>query len=169
MLFHLKARRGLSNVVTAAIMLTFVAVLGTGLVTWSNTDLRTFETSLVNSTGTTINKISESLAFENVQFCNQLSSYCYTQASKLLNVTVTNIGTEGITITKLQVNGTDFSSKTQYGSSKLQLSTNPFKLAPGSSASFVVTTTNQWRAYDQSTITIISSRGSTFTTQAVAP
>lgn len=160
-----KNRKGLSTVVTAAIMLTFIAVLGTTLIAWSNSKLHVFETSLANSTTTLTNQISESAVFENVQFCHIGSCNFSFQA---LNVTITNIGTEGITITQLKVNGTDLSSGTQYGSSHVAISTNPLKLLPYQSTPVIVFPVG-WNHHSQSTITVVSSRGTIFTTNQVAP
>ena len=60
------ARRGLSTVVTGAIMLTAVAVIGTSLVAWSNSNLQTFETGLANSASSKTDKINENLQIENI-------------------------------------------------------------------------------------------------------
>ena|SRR6185312_3066156 len=88
-------RRALSSVVTTALLLTAVAVMGTAVVTWSNYNLRTFENNLLTSASDKTNKINESPIIENVVLDPNPSG------NKLVNVTVTNSGNVGFNVTKI--------------------------------------------------------------------
>src|SRR5690349_21153154 len=97
------SRRGLSTIVTAGIMLSAVAVLGSAVVTWSNGNLKTFETALSNTASANTNKITESIAIENIAFCSNCGSV---NSKNVTNVTLTNTGTTSVKITQIQLNNT---------------------------------------------------------------
>src|SRR6266849_7781683 len=99
MRFVRNRRRALSTVVTTAIMLTAVAAIGTGVVAWSNTSLRTYEFNLATSASDKTNKINEVLIIENVVL--QPNSPILGQTK--INITVTNTGTIGFNVTQIQV------------------------------------------------------------------
>jgi hypothetical protein len=157
----LRHRRGLSNVVTAAMMLTAVAILGTGIVAWSNGNLRTFEISLVNTSANATNKINENLSIENVGFCKICR---FPSQFTVINVTLTNTGTLPLKVTQIQINSTVIQS--YWASTSLPTNILPQKsylvstILPGSS---------KWSVKSPSTVTVTTDRGSIFTTQAVAP
>ena len=88
------SRRGLSTVVTSAIMLTAVAVLGTFIVAWSNSNLFSQQQVLTTQLTTNVNKIKESLSVENVWF--------QTGSPKYINITLNNVGTIGFNVTSLK-------------------------------------------------------------------
>ena len=92
------SRRGLSTVVTGIIMLSAVAVLGTAIVAWSNSNLSTHQQILDTQLSTSVNKIKESLAIENVWF-NSTST-------KSVNITLNNVGTIGVTVTQIRLTAT---------------------------------------------------------------
>src|SRR5689334_6937470 len=94
-----RSHRGLSTVVTSAIMLTAVAVLGTAIVAWSNGNLRGFETSLANTTASNTNQINENVNIEKIAFCVN----CGGTTKNVINVTLTNTGTVSVKITKIQI------------------------------------------------------------------
>src|SRR5689334_22422639 len=107
----MNTRRGLSTVVTSAIMLTAVAVLGTAIVSWSNGNLKTFETSLTTLSSTNMNKINELMTIENISYCQlchggQLPQIPSGQPlyQHAVNITLTNSGTVGITVSKITIN-----------------------------------------------------------------
>lgn len=87
-------RLGLSTVVTGAILLTAVAVMGTGLVSWANTNLRSHQQSLESTYSTNVNKLNENLIIENVWFGST--------PSKFVNITMNNVGSVGLNVTKIQ-------------------------------------------------------------------
>jgi archaellum component FlaF (FlaF/FlaG flagellin family) len=158
----IKHRRGLSNVVTTAILLTSVAVMGTGIVAWSNGNLKVFEISLANTSVNATNKINENLAIENVGFCKNCRFPSF--PSSVINVTLTNTGTLPLKVTQIQINST--AVQTYWASTSLPTTILPQK-------SYLVSTIipggTTWSLKSLSTITVTTDRGSIFTTQAVAP
>jgi len=159
---YVRTRRGLSTVVTGAIMLTFVAVLGTAIVGWSNSNLKAFETSLANSTGTSTNQLNENLIIENIQFCKKA---CGVPLSNGLNVTVTNDGTVPFTVSQIQLNSTAYTS----ASNLVTFGGASYTILPKQSTVFGFSKTVTWHDYDATTVSVTTSRGSIVTTQAVAP
>jgi archaellum component FlaF (FlaF/FlaG flagellin family) len=150
-------RRGLSNVVTAAIMLTAVAAMGSGLVAWSHGNLKVFEISLASITSTTTNKINENLAIENVYFC---ANPCIApNPAHGVNVTLTNIGTLSVNVTQIQINSTNY-IKTNCCKSVIILPKQSYTMTVWAVA---------WVSKDIDTITVTTQRGSIFTTQAAPP
>ena len=153
------SRRGLSTIVTAGIMLSAVAVLGSAVVTWSNGNLKAYEISLTNTAANNTNKINENLSIENIAFCTNCSG---NSAKKIINVTLTNTGTTSLRITQIQVNSTTI---TQYYSIGSSLPVNIL-----SQKSYTVSaklgTGTTWHNGSVDTITITTARGSIYTTQA---
>jgi len=95
-------RRALSELPTATILLFAVVVLGIYLLSWSNTTLGAASTELGITFDNSINRLSEELIIEQVWFGTDTGS------TKFVNVTLTNVGTIGITITEIElVNSTD--------------------------------------------------------------
>ena len=154
-------RKGLTTVVTAALMLTAVAVLGSALVAWSNGNLKVFETALSTSASNATNKISESLAIENIVFCHSCNT---TNGNNVINVTLTNTGTVGVTVNQIQVNSTiikNYAKGTVLPTNIL--SQNSYTVAAQ------LPTGTVWKSKNPDTITVTTARGSTYTTQAVPP
>jgi len=97
---HKRTKRGLSTVVTGVIMLSAVAVLGTAIVAWSNSNLFTNQQILNTQLTTNVNKIKESVVIENVWF--------QTGSPKYINITLNNVGTIGLNVTSIKIdNKTD--------------------------------------------------------------
>src|SRR5260370_16055711 len=116
---HFKYRRGISTVVTSAILITAVVVIGTVIVMWSNSKLIVFEASLANTTSSSTNQINENLAIENLVFCVNCGS---SNSKNVINVTLTNTGTIPVKVTQIKVNSTVitsyyYSSSSPYSSS----------------------------------------------------
>ena len=152
-------RRGLSNVVTAAIMLTSVAIMGSAMVSWSHGNLSAFQNSLANTTSTVTNKINENLVIEHVQFCQSSCPKGALPAQKGMNITITNTGSEGITVSAIQINGSLWAGTA---------STLPFKLTPHQSYTYGHNSLI-WQSKDVQKFTVTTSRGTIVTTLAVAP
>lgn len=91
---HRKARRGLSTIVTSAILLSAVSVLGIGIIGWANTNLATHQTELDEMFATNHNKINERITVEHVWFGNTGPS---------INITMSNTGTLGLNVTQIRV------------------------------------------------------------------
>lgn len=172
------SRRGLSTIVTAGIMLSAVAVLGSAVVTWSNGNLKTFETALSNTAAANTNKIIESVAIENIAFCSNCGP---NNSQNVTNVTLTNTGTVSVKITQIQLNSTAiasyyYSKTSPYSSASCPppsgISTClPVTISP--KQSYTVSTDlkfpKKWSSQKPDTITVTTARGSTFTTQAAPP
>ncbi len=154
--FGFSRRRGLTTVVTAALMLTAVAVLGSAMVAWSNSNLKTFDIALTTTAVNSTNKISESVSIENIVFCHCGGS------NNVINVTLTNTGTIGVRISQIQVNSTTITTFAK-GTSL------PVNILPQNSYTVAAQLSNQWHSKSQDTITVTTSRGSIYTTQAAAP
>jgi|SRR6185312_1406788 len=172
------SHRGLSTIVTAGIMLSAVAVLGSAVVTWSNGNLKAFEMALSNTAISNTNKITESVAIENIAFCSNCGSV---NSKNVTNVTLTNTGTVSVKITQIQLNSTAITSyyyKNSYsysssscpppsGTSTCLPITIPPKQSYTVSASLKYPKT--WGSQKPDTITVTTARGSIFTTQAAPP
>lgn len=89
------SKRGLSTVVTSAILLSSVAVLGTFVVGWSNSNLLNHQSLLESTFSTNVNRLNEYLIIENVWFGGASST-------KYVNITLTNIGYTGLNVTKIE-------------------------------------------------------------------
>lgn len=168
-------RRGLSTIVTAGIMLSAVAVLGSAVVSWSSNNLRVFENTLSTTAINNTNKITENVILENIAFC----SNCGPNNSKnVINATLTNIGTASVKITQIQVNNTIitsyyYSKNPPYSSSSCPPPSGksaclPVTILPKQSytVSISLNSLTTWESKKPDTISITTSRGSIFTTQA---
>ena len=165
----MRYRRGLSNVVTAAIFLTAVTVLGSGLVVWSNGNLKAFETSLVTNSANATNQISENLNIENVAFCKFCKNATLGHNNGIINITLTNTGTLPLTIKKITINSTDIQSYVNKQNNIVNaFSINIFP-QKSNTTSAVLPGQIVWGSNRPDTITITTARGSIFTTQAGAP
>lgn len=147
-------RAGLSTIITTAIMLTAVAVMGTSTVAWSNSKLTTFETGLAGSASDKTNKIQEKLSIENIWFCKS----CYTTPLPPhgVNVTLTNTGNLALNVTQIQINNATY----VYPVSNTVI-------FPGKSSSWQQN--YNWQSKTPINIYVTTARGSIFTTQAAAP
>ncbi len=98
-LLRITPKRGLSTVITTAILLTAVSMLGIYLVGWSNSSLINQQIKLETSFNDKINKLNEDIFIENVWFNDDP----YT-----VNVTTNNVGVIGLNITQIKlVNSSD--------------------------------------------------------------
>jgi len=172
------SRRGLSTIVTAGIMLSAVAVLGSAVVSWSNGNLKVFEIALSNTAVNSTNKITENISIENIAFCSNCGSV---NSKNVTNVTLTNTGTVSVKITQIQLNSTAitsyyYSKNSPYSSSSCPPPSGASTCLPATilpkqsytvSASLKSPTT--WSSQKPDTITVTTARGSTFTTQAAPP
>ena len=144
------SRRGLSTVVTGAIMLSAVAVLGTMVVAWSNTNLFANQQSLEASFSAKYNKINEFIIIENIWFKQT--------APKEINITINNAGNIGLNVTEIKID-----NSTHVNSTKI---TNG-GLAPGKSYNTEIR--YEWKDSKPLDILITTERGSIFRTQELPP
>ncbi|MBI3639784.1 MAG: hypothetical protein HY223_05655 [Thaumarchaeota archaeon] len=146
------SRRGLATVVTGAIMLTAVAVMGSGLVSWANSNLFGHERVLESSYSNNVNKINEYLTVENIWFSTS-------GVNNYVNVTMNNPSTIGLNVTEIQLNANGIITDKKF--------TNQ-PVLPKNSLSINFT----YAAYPSKVpinIYITTSRGSIFTTQVLSP
>ena len=151
---NIHARRGLSSAVTGAMLLTAVALMGTGLVSWSNTNLKSHQQSLESTYSTYVNKINENLIIENVWFG--------TNPSKFVNITMNNLGSIGLEVTKIEfVNPDDktiLNVFSAFSDQKIfQKQSNSTKIP------------YNWESDSPIEVVVTTSRGSIYTTQVMPP
>ncbi len=91
---HKKTKRGLSTIVTSAILLSAVAIMGVMVVGWANSNLITHQVKLEETFSDSYNKLNEKMLIEHVWFGNTGPS---------INITINNIGTIGLNVTTLQI------------------------------------------------------------------
>ena len=166
MKFVRNRRRALSTVVTTAIMLTAVAAIGTAVVAWSNTSLRTYEFNLATSASDKTNKINEVLIIENVVLVPPIA---FPVTAAAANITLTNTGTVGLNVTQIKISD---SSNTIFNNnakvcSYFTCSTLKEALPPHSSGWFYHSF--PWTANKIVTAQATTVRGTTVTTQAAHP
>ena len=142
-----KRRRGLTTVVTTAILIAAVSIMGVMLVGWSNTNLITKQANLESSFNDKMNKLNEDLLVENIWF----GSNPY-----VVIVTLNNIGSVGFNVTDIQIkNSTD----------NLIFSLTNAGVPP--SDDFSIQETYYWNSGETVDFTITTNRGNIFTFQEV--
>jgi len=143
-------RRALATVVSTGMLLAAVAVLGSVLVTWSNSTFAAeqHEISTVYSDG--VNKLNEYLVIENVWFGNN--------PSKFVNVTASNVGSVGLNVTRITLdNSID----------KTDLLVTDGGIV--SSDEFSTEITYNWTTTDPIKVTVITEKGSIYQTYVMGP
>jgi len=100
---HKKTKRGLSTIVTSAILLSAVAIMGIMVVGWANSNLITHQVKLEETFSDTYNKLNEKMLIEHVWFGNTGPS---------INITINNIGTIGLNVTTIKI--TNITSSQEY-------------------------------------------------------
>jgi len=84
----MRHRRGIASVVTSAIILSAVSIMGVMLLAWSQTNISVQKQEIEDVFNTQMNKIHEDLIFENVWFATPSGA----MTQNHLNVTLGNIG-----------------------------------------------------------------------------
>ncbi len=142
-------QRALSEIPSAAMLMFAVAVMGIFLLSWSNQTLNLSAMELTDSYDNKINRLSEEILIDHVWFGTGSSN-------KFVNVTLTNIGTIGITLTEIElVNSTD-----------THTITTSQNLLPRDTYS--IEEVYGWTSADAVDVTVITARENHFKTQ-VAP
>ena len=90
-----RKRRALATVITSAIMMSAVAILGSAGVVWSQTSLNSQQVEMANSVDDYINKLNESMVYEYV--------YCSDDPCGTIIVVLTNVGDIGLDVTKISI------------------------------------------------------------------
>ena len=153
--YNLMNRRALANVVTSAIILSAVSIMGAMMLAWSNTSLNTQKQEMEKVFSTQTNKINEDLIFENVWFSTDCAGV------SCANVTLSNVGTLGLNVTQIKfINGTTLAEV------KIFSFTNAGIVPSGT---FSTNATFPWVSGGDYDIVVFTNRGNQFTTQEVAP
>ncbi len=98
-LLRIRPKRGLSTVITTAILLSAVSIMGIYLVGWSNSSLLIQQLNLENSFSDKLNKLNEDIFIENVWFNDD---------PYFVNITINNVGVIGLNVTQIKlVNSSD--------------------------------------------------------------
>jgi len=88
-------RRGLATIVTSAIMMSAVCILGSTGVVWSQSTLTSQQIEMTNTVNDYSNKLNESLNFEYV--------YCSDNPCQTIIVIITNTGKIGLDLTEISI------------------------------------------------------------------
>ena len=150
-----KIRRGIANVVTSAIILSAVSIMGVMMLAWSQTSMMEQKMEIEEIFSTQLNKINEDLLLENIWFAT-------TPSPNHLNFTMTNIGILGLNVTEIHVTNVTGTNNTSFiyyytngGIPKLD--------------SFSVNVTYAWQSDDELEVLVFTGRGNQFNTLVVAP
>jgi len=141
----LKTRRAISSIISSAILLTATVLMGTGMVSWSNTNFSSSKVELVNVYSEKANKIQENISIEKIWFG--------TTPQKFVNVTMTNQSPLSIVINQVQFSTTS-------GTTKIPV--NNQLIMPGKSSSLKIT--YSYAVNIPTTVNIFTARNSTFST-----
>ena len=91
----MRHRRGLAAAVTGALLLSATAVLGISSISWGNASLNSKQAELVDTVNNYVNKINESIFFENIN--------CNTTSCDVIKVALTNIGDVGLNVAEITI------------------------------------------------------------------
>lgn len=145
--FSTKRKRGLSTVVTSAILLSAVAIMGVMLIGWANTNLYTKQANLEDSIDGKMNKLNEELLVENIWFGTN---------PNVVNVTLNNVGSIGLNVTRIEIKNS---------TSVLYFTITDGGMTP--SNDYSLQETFNWNAGEITDFTIFTDRGNQFTKQEV--
>jgi len=145
--FFTKRRRGLSTVVSTAIILAAVSIMGVSLIAWANTNLYTKQVELESSFNTQMNKLNEDLLVEHIWFGT---------SPNIVNVTINNVGSIGFNVTKIEIKNS---------TSVLNVIITDGGIFP--SGDYSIQETYNWNSGETVDFTIFTDRGNIFTAQEV--
>jgi archaellum component FlaF (FlaF/FlaG flagellin family) len=150
-MFKAKKRRALSSVVTGALLLSAVSVMGITIITWANSNLQTHQAELDQVFADNHNKINERIIVEHIWFGTSGPS---------INITMSNTGTLGLNVTEIKVQNIDTGQYSTF------LKTDA-GIMRGNDMSFNETIT--WISDDLYEISITTNRGNIFKAEALSP
>ena len=159
---RIKIRRGIATVVTTAIILSAVSIMGVMMLAWSQTSMLEQKIEIEEIFTTQINKINEDLLFENIWFALPAGS----MSNNHLNVTLGNIGILGLNVTTIRVTNVTAGNTTYFDYPPSGIYTNLGIIKSGSISQNV---TYQWQSGDELNVLVFTNRGNQFITQVVAP
>ena len=147
-----KRRRGIATVVSSAILIAAVAIMGIVLVGWANTSLFTKQATLESSFNEKMNKLNEDLLVENIWF-GPIPSTC---SKCIVNVTLSNVGSIGLNVTKIEITNS---------TSKLFLTITDGGIEPG--GDYSIEESFNYENNEVTDFTIFTERGNIITAQEV--
>ena len=144
-----RRRRALATVISSAIMMTAVTILGGAGVVWSQTSMNTQQMEMTETVDVYLNKINESMMFEYV--------YCNTDPCDSIVVVITNVGDLGVDVSKITI------SDKQSGFQKVQTLSKGQIMSDGSIS--VVIDDLGFQLYDVLDVSATTTRGNIIQTQ----
>jgi hypothetical protein len=144
-----RKRRALATVITSAIMMTAVTVMGGAGVVWSQTSLNSQQVEMNDTVNDYLNKINESMMFEYV--------YCDSDPCDSIIVVITNVGDLGVDVSKITI------SDKQSGFQKVQTLSKGQIMSDGSIS--VVIDDLGFQLYDVLDVSATTVRGNIIQTQ----
>jgi len=145
-------------VVTSAILLSAVSIMGVMMLTWSQSSMMEQKMEIEEIFSTQLNKINEDLLFENIWFALPSGG----MSDNHLNFTLTNIGILGLNVTTIRVTNVTSGNTTYFDYTYTDLGIKK-------SESISQNVTYQWQSGDELDILVFTGRDNQFITQAVAP
>ncbi len=142
-----KRRRGIATVVSTAIILAAVSIMGVSLIAWANTNLSSNQIELKASFDTQMNKLNEDLLVEHIWFGT---------SPNIVNVTLNNVGSIGFNVTKIEIKNS---------TSILNVIITDGGVNP--SEDYSIQETYNWNSGETVDFTIFTNRGNQFTAQEV--
>lgn len=92
---HARQRRGLATIITSAIMMSAVCLMGSTGVVWSQSSLSRQQADMTSTVSDYISKLNESLIFEYV--------YCTSDPCSQIDAVLTNVGHVGLEVTEITI------------------------------------------------------------------
>ena len=147
----MQSRRGLASIITSAILLTTVVLLGTGVVVWGNTSLSSNQSQFNDAYSKNVNKINENVLFEKIWFGGS--------APNFINITMNNQSPAGVNVTKIQLSS---------ASGTIQCPVN-YKVILSKQEGSMQSSPCSYSDNILTTVQITTSRGSVFSTEVFPP
>lgn len=144
-----RKRRGLATIITSAIMMSAVCILGSAGIVWSQSTLTSQQVEMADTVQQYTNKLNESVNFEYV--------YCNDNPCETVVVVLTNVGNVGLEVSQVSV------SNNLAGFNKIQSVSNG-KIMPDDSISISINDPS-FASYDVLDITTTTTRGNVLVTQ----
>lgn len=153
-------RSAIATVVTSAILLAAVSIIGVMLLGWSQTSIAEQKMELNEVYDTRMNKLGEDLIYENIWFGMPSGDMDYNH----LNVTLGNVGLLGLNVTSIQITNVTGTNNTVIVPS--------YDFTDGGivkSGSLSLNVTYPWDDGDELDVLVFTDRGNQFITQVVVP
>ena len=151
---RIKVRRAIADIVSNAIILSAVSIMGVMMLAWANTSMLQQQMEIESIFNSQMNKINEDLIFENIWFGTTPNH---------LNVTMTNSGILGLNVTEIHVTNVTANNNEKF----IYYFTNGGM--PKSTSFSTIDTSYDWDPKDELEILVLTERGNQFNTQVVAP